>query len=31
MERYLLVRDSDGAILDELDSESALRMLRHLE
>ena len=29
MDRYLVVRDNDGAILDELDSESVLRMLEH--
>jgi len=28
MERYLLVRDSDGAIVDELNSGSILRMLK---
>jgi hypothetical protein len=27
VERYLLVRDSDGAVLDTLDSKALLRML----
>jgi len=31
MESYLLVRDSDGAILDELDSESVVRTLEHFQ
>jgi hypothetical protein len=28
MERYLLVRDSDGAVVDELNAESILRLFK---